>query len=219
VLQILYEDASVLVCVKEAGIASQSPGMPEEIARHLGGENPYVGVVHRLDRDVSGVMVYALTEKAAAALSAQITDGSLKKEYAAVLKGEVPESGELRDLLYHDPRGNKTYVVDRMRRGVREAVLEYRIAARASAENGILSLADIRLHTGRTHQIRVQFGSRRYPVAGDARYGGGKGQIALFSRALTLRHPVSGKEMRFTALPPRTEAWAYFSEEDFSSLR
>jgi len=194
---IIYLDSHIAVCLKPAGITSQSPGMPERLAEEIGAAEP-LSAVHRLDRDVSGVMVYARTGEAAAALSAQITDGSMKKEYLAVLCGEPPESGELCDLLYHDPRTNKSFVTDRMRRGVREARLEYRILERRDGR----SLARILLHTGRTHQIRVQFGSRKWPVAGDARYGGGKGKIALFSCALTFRHPATGEEMHFEAPLP-----------------
>lgn len=204
-MQVLYSDAQIFVCVKEAGVASQSPGMPEQIAAYLreteGVDAPYIGVVHRLDREVAGVMVFARTEAAAAALSRQITAGEMKKEYVALLCGDVPDSGELTDLLYHDQRTNKTFVVDRMRRGVREARLAYEVIQRTEVDGAPRALVHIQLFTGRTHQIRVQFGSRRYPVVGDARYGGGKGKPHLFSCALTLRHPTSGKEMRFTASP------------------
>ncbi len=210
-ITILYQDAHIVVCVKPAGVSSQSPGVPELIAEEIGGDVPLA--VHRLDRDVAGVMVYARTPEAAASLTAQITAGTTDKLYYAVLRGSPDESGDLQDLLYHDPRRNKTFVVDRMRRGVREARLTYRILARAAGEEDTLSLAEIRLHTGRTHQIRVQFGSRKYPVAGDGRYGGGKGKIALFSHSFAFRHPVSGEEMRFAALPEMSGVWVYFREE------
>ena len=210
-ITILYQDAHIVVCVKEAGVSSQSPGMPERIAETIGGDMPLA--VHRLDRDVAGVMVYARTPEAASSLTAQITAGTPEKIYYAILRGSPEEAGELQDLLYHDPNRNKTFVVDRKRRGVREARLSYRILARADGEDGVLSLAEIRLHTGRTHQIRVQFGSRKFPVAGDGRYGGGKGQIALFSHSFAFRHPLSGEEMRFAALPEMSGVWTHFREE------
>ena len=210
-LEILYKDPHIVVCVKEAGVSSQSPGMPERIAEAIGGEVPLC--VHRLDLDVAGVMVYARTPRAAAALTEQITAGTPEKVYFAVLRGSPPETGEWQDLLYHDPRRNKTFVVDRMRRGVREASLSYRVLARSVSEGETYSLAEITLHTGRTHQIRVQSASRKFPVAGDGKYGGGKGRIALFSRSFTFDHPVSGERMRFSALPHAEGVWSLFSGE------
>ena len=220
---ILFEDVHLIVCVKPAGVLSESPGMPARIARYLAPDAPpeklpYVGVVHRLDRDVGGVMVFAKNERAAAALSAMAADGRMEKEYVAVLCGAPPESGELFDLLYHDRARSKTFVVDRKRRGVKEASLSYRILARAETENGTRSLSAIRLHTGRTHQIRVQFGSRKWPVSGDPKYGGGKGKPALFSRRLAFPHPVTGEMLCRTALPERTGAWADFPEDAYQNL-
>lgn len=220
---ILYEDAHLIVCVKPAGVLSESTGMPAMIARHRDpaapeDRLPYVGTVHRLDREVSGVMVYAYTPEAAAALSAMAADGRMQKEYIAVLCGEPEEAGTLTDLLFHDRARNKTYVVDRKRRGVKEASLSYRILAWAQTEQGIRSLAAVRLHTGRTHQIRVQFGSRKFPVVGDPRYGGGKGKMALFSRRLSFPHPASGKRMSFEALPVRIDAWADFPAEVYKQI-
>ena len=109
-------------------------------------------------------------------------------------------------------------MVDRKRKGVKEASLSYRILARAQTEQGMRSLAAIRLHTGRTHQIRVQFGSRKFPVAGDPRYGGGKGSMALFSRRLSFFHPVSGERMSFAALPERIDAWSAFDTDVYDGL-
>jgi len=220
---ILYEDAHLIVCLKPAGVLSEAQGLPAMIARHRDPDAPedrlpYVGTVHRLDREVSGVMVYAYTAEAAAALSAMAADGRMQKEYIAVLCGEPEEAGSLKDLLFHDRVRNKTYVVDRKRRGVKEASLSYRILARARTEQGMRSLALICLHTGRTHQIRIQFGSRKFPVVGDPRYGGGKGKMALFSRRLSFPHPASGKMMSFEALPVRIDAWADFPAEVYKQI-
>ena len=217
-LTVLYEDDHLIVCIKPAGILSESTGMPAILAQRRSPDAPYVGTVHRLDREVSGVMVYAYTPEAAAALSAMASDGRMQKEYVAVLCGEPEETGTLTDLLYHDRSRNKTYVVDRKRKGVKEASLSYRILARAQTEQGMRSLAAIRLHTGRTHQIRVQFGSRKFPVAGDPRYGGGKGSMALFSRRLSFFHPMSGERMSFAALPERIDAWSAFDTDVYDGL-
>ena len=212
-LHILYEDIHILAVIKPAGVASEGDGMPRLIGEYLSkngaGDAPYVGVIHRLDRDVSGVMVFAKSEKAAAALSGMIARREFEKEYLAVVSGETDAAGEMQDLLYHDKGRNKTFVVKRPRRGVRDASLEYRTLATKAGN----SLVHVRLHTGRTHQIRVQFASRKHPLLGDGKYGGGKGKIALFSHKIAFIHPISGKEMCFTALPPLTDAWAEFGAD------
>ena len=214
-LRILYEDAYLVAAVKPAGVLSEAGGMPELLAERCGGARPLC--VHRLDRDVGGVMVYAKDGAAAAKLSASIASRAAVKEYLAVVQGVPdPPAGTLRDLLFHDAAKNKTYVVDRPRRGVREAELEYRLLATArDAAAGALSLLAVTLHTGRSHQIRVQFASRKMPVAGDRRYGSalrGCG-IALFSRSLTLAHPVTGETLHFRAAPPSAWPWTEFSAE------
>ena len=175
--------------------------MPALLAAQLGGE---FFCVHRLDRDVGGVMVYARTADAAAALSAAVAARRVKKTYLAVCCG-APEqsSGTLRDLLYHDRARNKTYVVQRQRRGVKEAVLDYTVLAAAETDAGPLTLLRIALGTGRSHQIRVQFASRRLPLAGDAKYGSPvrTGGIALWSEALRFAHPETGEMLEFEARP------------------
>lgn len=186
-ITVLWEDGEMLFALKPAGVASQSPGMPERLAEQLGIDTVYP--VHRLDREASGVMVFAKTKRAAAALSAEIAEGRMEKEYLAVVTGAPAPSGEMRDLLYHDPRKNKSFVVTRARRGVREAVLTYEVIRTAEER----SLVRVRLETGRTHQIRVQFASRGFPLIGDARYGGGKGEMHLFSHRIAVRHPVTGE--------------------------
>ena len=205
---ILYEDAAVTVCVKPMGIDSQN-GMCALLASQTGRQ---AYCVHRLDREVGGVMVYARTSEAAAALSQAITAGSLEKEYLAVCEGvPAPAEGEMRDLLYHDAAKNKSYVVKRPRRGVREALLDYAVLETAD----LLSLVRIRLRTGRTHQIRVQFASRGLPLAGDARYGAKtRGGIALWSHALAFPHPESGEMLRFSAPPPDAPPWTRFSAKN-----
>ena len=225
---ILYEDAALVVVNKPAGLSSEA-GLPAKLRELWGKPDAYVGIVHRLDTGVSGLMVCAKTPKAAAELTRQITqsqeayavlDGRAEpakntlpapvfiKQYRAVLAGapdeDLPEAGTLRDYLFKDSRKGRVFPVSRPRKGVREAVLEYHI----TASNGELSLADITLHTGRTHQIRVQFASRRHPLWGDGKYGSRfKGNIALQSARLCFLHPETGKQMEFALEKPDTEPW------------
>lgn len=200
-MTVLFEDSALIVCVKPAGALSEKSektNMVSMIAEHTGAE-PYP--VHRLDKETGGVMVYAKTKQAAAQLSEQIKQGSFKKRYLAVLCGIVEnKSGELNDFLFRDKLKNKTFVVDRQRAGVKTAKLEYRIID----ENNGYSLADILLHTGRTHQIRAQFSSRKHPLCGDRKYGGCAGDLALFAYRLEFTHPVSGKKLKYEFLPDFT---------------
>ncbi len=201
---ILYQDEAVLVCLKPPGADSQE-GMCRRLSAQLGGE---VFCVHRLDKAVGGVMVYARSAASAGALGRVIADNALEKEYLAVCEGvPAPTKGEMRDLLYHDAAKNKTFVVQRQRRGVREALLDYETLETRE----MLSLVRVTLHTGRSHQIRVQFASRRLPLFGDARYGAKmRGDIALWSHTLAFPHPGAGKIMRFTAPLPKSPPWNAF---------
>ena len=211
--EILTEDKHIVVCFKPAGILSQSgdgADMLSLLNAHFeeNGEKAQAYPVHRLDRETAGIMVYAKNSKAAAALSKQAEQNLIKKRYYAVVKGTPAEkSGVLKDLLFRDKQKNKTYTVNRMRKGVREASLEYEVIG----EKDGLSMLDILLHTGRTHQIRVQFASRKMPLFGDGRYGGGAGNLALFAHTLEFRHPVSGKTLSFSKKPDNTaEPWNKF---------
>ena len=215
-MEILYQDENIIFCVKPSGVLSQCdekgrPNMPSMLSEICGCE---IYPVHRLDLEVSGVMVYAQNSAAAAKLSAiAASHEDFKKEYIAVLEGEVPESGTLEDLLYHDKNKNKTYVVKRERRGVKKAKLAYEVLERYSEGEKSLSLVKVRLYTGRTHQIRVQFASRGFPIVGDRRYGASAGEsgIYLFSHKIEIVSPFDGKPMSFSALPKRSGAWAHFS--------
>lgn len=202
-MQLLYQDDDILVCVKPVGMDCE-PG-PGSLPEALGGD---VYPVHRLDRNVGGVMVYARSRPAAAALSAAIQAGTVKKEYLAIVHGTPDQpQGTLEDLLWKDSRKNKVFPVTRMRRGVKQAKLDYRALACLEGK----TLVQIRLHTGRSHQIRVQFASRAMPLVGDHKYGSRDSATApvLFSFRLTLPHPSTHAQMQFTALPDGS-VWAPF---------
>ncbi len=191
-MEILFSDANLAVCVKPVGLDAEHD-VPEALKATLGGE---IFPIHRLDQNVGGVMVYARTKAAAAALSKAVQDGSFIKEYVAQVHGTPPESGDWEDLLWKDSKKNKVFTVKRMRAGVKKARLEFK-----RLREGETSLVRIRLHTGRSHQIRVQFASRGFPLVGDHKYGSRDAATAplLFSCCLTF--PWKGKEMRFEKLP------------------
>lgn len=201
-MEILYSDKDIAVVVKPVGALSEESGnktsVPLLIKEALGVKDVFS--VHRLDKNVGGVMVYALSSRASSALIRDVAERKIIKEYACLIYG-APEnpSGEMTDLLFHDSTKNKTYIAKSMRKGVRDARLEYKTIA---VKDGI-SLMKIRLHTGRTHQIRVQFASRALPLIGDGRYGSRDNQDkpCLFSYHLSFRHPVSRKMLNFVKIP------------------
>ena len=170
--------------------------VPQALMEALGGE---VFPIHRLDQNVGGVMVYARTKFAAASLSKAVQEGTMVKEYVALVHGTPPESGDWEDLLFKDSSKNKVFVVKKERRGVKKARLEF-----TRLTSGEESLVRIRLHTGRSHQIRVQFSSRGFPLVGDHKYGSRDDRTAplLFSCRITF--PWQGQTKVFEALP----AWA-----------
>lgn len=201
-MEILYEDRDITVAVKPPDIVSEQTAAHDGFADLLAerNDNHYIGVIHRLDRGVGGVMVYARTPRAAAKLSAAVQARTFEKEYLALVHGEpTPMCATLRDLLFHDRMRNKTFVVERERRGVKEAILDYEVQQRReSAELGVHCLVKVRLHTGRTHQIRVQFAHRGHPLLGDSKYGAhDRCPIALFCHRLSFPHPITGKMMTF----------------------
>ena len=214
-MNVLYQDEYLIVCVKPSGVLSQGDdkgrtNMPSLLSELLGCE---IFPVHRLDLEVSGVMVYAKTKEAAARLSALVPlHEEFRKEYLAVVEG-VPAEREatLEDLLFHDVKRNKSFVVERKRGGVKSARLSYRVLDTSAAAEGVRSLVKIRLYTGRTHQIRVQFASRGLPLVGDRRYGASKSEqgIALCSCHLSFRHPMTGEDISCEYYP---QELAFFSE-------
>ncbi len=191
-MEILHSDENIIVIIKPVGLDSESE-VPKALCEETGSG---VFTLHRLDKNVGGVMVYARSKKTAAALSKAIQEGVMVKEYLAMVHGTPPESGVLEDLLFKDSRKNKVFVVKRQRAGVKKAKLEYK-----RLTEGEESLVHIRLYTGRSHQIRVQFASRGFPLVGDHKYGS-KSQLKapmLFSHKITF--PYMGKEVCFEAIP------------------
>lgn len=191
-MEILHVDENIIAIIKSVGMDSEHE-VPKALVQEFGGE---VFTLHRLDKNVGGVMVYARNKKTAAILSKVIQDGEMIKEYLAKVHGIPPEFGVLEDLLFKDSRKNKVFVVKRQRAGVKKAKLEYKRLAK-----GEESLVHIRLYTGRSHQIRVQFASRGYPLVGDHKYGS-KSEVKvpmLFSHKITF--PYKGEAVSFEAIP------------------
>ncbi len=198
---IVFEDKDIVVCIKPRGIISQegaagTQSMVAVLSEKCGCQ---VYPVHRLDKDVSGIMVYAKTKEAAGVLSKQVADRSMIKNYLAVtLEGDLPAEGRMEDMLFFDKQRNKSFVAKRERRGVKKAILNYRLVKSVEGR----SLYSVRLETGRTHQIRVQFASRKMPLVGDRKYGSKEnGQIGLYSTSISFTHPSSGEDMLFTSKP------------------
>lgn len=188
-MEILFSDNNIVVCVKPVGLDSEHL-LPQALIEALGGD---LYPIHRLDKNVGGVMVYARNKKTAAELSRLVQQGDMVKEYVALVHGAPPEKGDWEDLLFKDSRKNKVFVVKRQRAGVKPARLEF-VRLRDH-------LVRIRLHTGRSHQIRVQFASRGYPLVGDHKYGAKDEEKnpMLFSCCITF--PYQGKLQQFEYLP------------------
>ena len=205
-MEILFEDKEIVVCIKPVGVLSQADASGREnminlLTKHCNGS---VYPLHRLDKEVSGVMVYAKQPQAAAYLSREIAQHKFIKEYIALVKGTpTPNEGQLRDLLFKDSRKNKSFVVDRLRKGVKEALLEYRVLTQTQIDSQTYSTVWVRLHTGRTHQIRVQFASRKHPLAGDRKYGANDTftGLGLWSYQITFTHPKTRETLNFNQIP------------------
>ncbi len=190
--QILFQNDDLVVCIKPVGADSEHD-MPALLKETVSGT---FLPVHRLDRNVAGVMVYARNSLTAAALSKAIQNGDMIKEYTAVVHGTPPESGEFCDLLFKDSRKNKVFIVKRQRAGVKEAKLAF---TRLSA--GDTSTVHIRLYTGRSHQIRVQFAGRGFPLVGDHKYGARDNEKLPRLFASRLSFPYRGETLCFEATP------------------
>ena len=190
-MEVLYRDRKIVVLVKPVGMDSEV-----DVAQALGVQ---LFPIHRLDKNVGGVMVYALTKGAAAELSRAVQEGTMVKEYVAMVHGTPPEAGDWTDLLWKDSAKNKVFVVKRERKGVKKARLEYRRVG-----EGDPSLVHVRLHTGRTHQIRVQFASRGFPLVGDHKYGSRDEAKAPMLFSCQISFPYGGETVRFQ----RLQEWA-----------
>lgn len=213
-MEFLYLDKRVAVCLKPSGVLStdEPGGMPDLIREALGEPKGCVRTVHRLDRVVGGVMVFARSVRAASELSAQVRGNDFQKTYLAVIHGTPePATGTFTDLLLRDTARRMTRVVSQPQKGAQEAVLDYETLA----SKDDLSLVRITLHTGRTHQIRVQFSSRGLPLVGDKKYGLGEDDctIALWSHALFFRHPETNEPLSFSAPPPAVWPWTVFDAQ------
>lgn len=212
-IEILFENGDLAVCVKPVGVPSQCDGaedMPKLLKEQLGSD---VFPVHRLDTAVGGVMVFAKNRGAAAKLSKEIAQNCFEKSYLAVVEGvPEPKSGTMKDLLFKDSRKNKSFVVKRERKGVKKASLDYETVAQCSKK----SLVAVKLNTGRSHQIRVQFSSRGLPLCGDGKYGSHDNgcTIALWSNKLSFK--MGGKSFSFCKNPDFSQyPWNLFPETAF----
>lgn len=199
-MELLYQDPNIIVCCKPVGLDSEHE-LPRALSALVGGD---VFPIHRLDVNVGGVMVYARTKTAAAALSEAIREGKLTKEYVATVHGTPPEAAVWEDLLFKDSRRNKVFVVKKERRGVKKARLEFRRLTAGEAQG----LVRIRLDTGRSHQIRVQFASRGFPLVGDHKYGSRAVQTEPMLYSCCLTFSLMGKAYRFEKLPDWATSFA-----------
>ena len=217
-IDVLYEDGDCIVAAKPAGIESQSarafePDMVSEVKKHINSLSPkkgepYVGVIHRLDKPVSGILVYAKTKEAAGALSKQVSGHKMEKIYLAVLCGKpVDNFGAFVDYLWKDGKNNISKIVDKGINDAKRAELTYQVLETVEAEEGPLSLVRIELKTGRHHQIRVQFAGHGTPLLGDLKYNpngprvAGQRNVALCAWQLTFCHPRTGERMTFSVRP------------------
>ena len=226
-LDIIYEDNHIIVVKKLPNIPSQADktediDMLTIIKQYLKEKynkpgNVYLGLVHRLDRPVGGVMIFAKTSKSASRLSNQVREKIFKKRYLAVVDGKFEKTeGTLVDYLYKDERNNMSKVVNSNKKNAKLAKLDYKVLIYDEIKN--LTLVEINLHTGRHHQIRVQLSNAGHSIFGDQKYGKrGKGkQIALWAYKLTINHPITNEEMTFKCLPESTGTWCILKEKQIS---
>ena len=217
-MKVLFEDKFIIIVEKPANVLSEPGSGGEDIVTLASNHvcRPCY-LVHRLDRNTGGAMVLSKMQKATGKLSEDIQKREFEKEYIAVIKG-VPEEpeGVFEDLLFKDSQKNKTFVVKRERKGVKFASLEYKVLSTVEhPEHGKVSLVLIKLHTGRTHQVRVQFASRKMPLLGDGKYGSRDNhcETALWSHRLAFKHPITGEAVEAVSMPPEEYPWNLFDIE------
>lgn len=194
-MEIIFSDENIVVCIKSVGVESEHQ-MIESLKQAFDGE---FFVVHRLDKVVGGVMVFARNKQTAATLSKVIQNGEMIKEYVAKVHGKPQESDTLEDFLFKDSKKNKVFVVKRERKGVKRAKLEYKVLS--YDENTDTSVVRVRLYTGRTHQIRVQFASRKYSLVGDHKYGAKDTEKHPMLYSCCITFPYKNKTVKFESLP------------------
>lgn len=210
-VNVLYQDEYLFICEKPVGIPSESPGLPDLVFSQTG-RKAYP--VHRLDQGTGGVCVLAFSSGACAKMQNLFQQGQVSKEYFAVISGKPDgTSGILEDYLFHDKRKNKSYVVKRIRSGVKKALCEWHLVCSTDHDHQTVSLIRIILHTGRTHQIRVQFGSRGLPLVGDRKYGSRikADAPALWAGSVCFPHPfLQNSTVRAASSPPSVFPWTLF---------
>lgn len=210
---ILHAERSFLVCRKPVGVECEHE-LPALLAEEIGCKADLLYCVHRLDRAVGGVMVWARTPRAAAELSRQVQEKALQKAYFAVCSGiPTPDAGEMRDLLFKDSVKQKSFAVSSSRRGVKEALLDYHVLQTDVLNDSPAALVRVTLRTGRFHQIRCQFATRGHPLLGDGKYGSRERgcTTALWSYRLAFFHPETHAPLVFEAAPPRIFPWDRFA--------
>lgn len=217
-IRIFFEDSALVVCEKPVGVLSapesgKRRNMPDMLKKQTRAYK--IDVIHRLDQPVGGVMVYSKSSRATPSLYRQMASHRIVKEYLAVVHGvPQPSNGEMHDWLCKDTERCKSAVVPPDTRGAKDAALSYRVLQTVCKDGRTISLVRVRLHTGRTHQIRVQFSYRRHPLIGDEKYGAPADPLCnglgLWSYHLAFRHPVTGKPVDTTCAPPAVYPWTLF---------
>jgi len=216
-LKVIYEDNHLIVVIKPAGVPSQADKTGDTDMLTLvkayikekynkPGE-VYLGLVHRLDRMTEGIMVFARTSKGASRLSEAIRNGDFKKEYIAAVQGKLEGNGHLQNYLFKDERTNTSFVVEESKKTAKIASLDYNVLGYTNFKGKDYTYVKIKLHTGRHHQIRVQMSHIGHPLYGDVKYGGVKGELALFACNLKFIHPTKDDIMEFNAMPSLTGIW------------
>ncbi|WP_036613020.1 RluA family pseudouridine synthase [Oribacterium sp. P6A1] len=212
-MKIINETENYIVILKSPGEDSEKD-VPGLLAHETGKDASDYFCVHRLDKTASGLLVYGKNKAAAADLTKQIQDEAVRKTYLAIVAGKPETSeGSFKDLLYKDKMKQKAFPVKRMRKGVKEAELSYRVLETMEYEASLISLLEVRLHTGRFHQIRCQFASRKMPLLGDGKYGSRikTKSLCLFCNSISFYDSVSKSEVSFKASPEDEAPWNLFS--------
>lgn len=217
-MQIIYEDRYLIAVKKPINMLSEgAQGIEGKVKKYLEEKGEALtGLVNRLDFGVSGLILLAKTKESAKRFNKLVVQNQIKKEYLAVVHGVPTEqSGTFKDILFKDSKSNKSFVVKSLRKGAKEAELDYCVVETKETPKGKISLVKVRLKTGRTHQIRVQFSSRKMPLVGDGKYGGRDNcDIALYSYKMTFNHPFTNKTISIESMPE----WVKYPWNEFSQI-